>query len=571
MSKLWIAGVSLAVSAFFLSAPGAVRAQVVIAPSTPQIGSSNTVSADPPVPRPKTQPCTVPLFTNEQFADFSTKNFSYTPPAGCPGPWAKVVFSADFTVTVGRQFDRTAQFYLGGANIYFGTTAEPRAALSPSWHVERDVTDLSAIFQSPQAGTALLFNFVGVSNGVTYNGIIYANAQLEFYPASFADRAPRVPDLVIGLTGNGGTATLNTTADQASQTLTLPTNVESAYLDVISQSQSNDEFWYVCVPNNLASALQSCGNTGFRETEVAIDGQPAGVAPIYPWVYTGGVDVYLWEPIPGVQTLDFKPYRVDLTPFAGVLSYVKQHTVAVSVFNADSYFSVTGNLLLYTDHFAQKVSGGIVRNTLTPAPSPVVTDDVTIDASGNASGPLTVASRRDYSITGYVETSHGRVETTVSQRISFSNTQSFTINATVYDQDLTQTTTVEARTTTREGWRVSEQEKRLSYPFTLQYNQTTNADGSFSVQTIADQKYLEHDVTRGEEDEAVSARTWNHVSSQDTATYSPQGVRTSHTGSSLQDYVTKDSGDYCYSRSLTSVNSVLTDYQDGVACHDDDR
>jgi Peptide N-acetyl-beta-D-glucosaminyl asparaginase amidase A len=67
------------------------------------------------VPRPKTQPCTVPLFTNLEFADFNTKNFSYTPPASCPGPWAKVVFTADFTVTAGRQFDRTAQFFLGGA------------------------------------------------------------------------------------------------------------------------------------------------------------------------------------------------------------------------------------------------------------------------------------------------------------------------------------------------------------------------------------------------------------------------------------------------------------------------
>ena len=45
----------------------------------------------------------------------------------CPGPWAKVVFTADFTVTAGRQFDRTAAFYLGHASIFYGTTAEPRS------------------------------------------------------------------------------------------------------------------------------------------------------------------------------------------------------------------------------------------------------------------------------------------------------------------------------------------------------------------------------------------------------------------------------------------------------------
>jgi hypothetical protein len=111
---------------------GELAAQVVFPPPTPQVGSSNTVSAAPPVPRPHTTPCTVQLFQNLEFADFNIKPFSYTPPPGCPGPWAKVVFTADFTVTAGRQFDRTAKFFLGGVNIYFGTTAEPRASLSPS-------------------------------------------------------------------------------------------------------------------------------------------------------------------------------------------------------------------------------------------------------------------------------------------------------------------------------------------------------------------------------------------------------------------------------------------------------
>ena len=160
------------------------RAQVVTVPTTPQIGSSNPATAAPLVLRPNTTPCVVQLFTNLAFADFTPKVFNYTPPSNCPGPWAKVVFTADFTVSAGRQFDRTAAFYLGHANIYYGTTAEPRATLSPSWHVEHDVTDLSAIFKSSQTGEANLGNFVGVSGGVTYNGIIYAIAALEFYPAS---------------------------------------------------------------------------------------------------------------------------------------------------------------------------------------------------------------------------------------------------------------------------------------------------------------------------------------------------------------------------------------------------
>jgi hypothetical protein len=558
---------SLVSCPLFLSS-GGLEAQVVLAPSTPQVGSSNTVSADPAVPRPHTKPCTVQLFQNLEFADFNVKSFSYTPPPGCPGPWAKVVFTADFTVTAGRQFDRTAKFFLGGTNIYFGTTAEPRASLSPSWHVESDVTDLSAVFKSAQSGFANLGNFVGVSAGVNYTGIIFANAQLEFYPASFPgrDRATRVADVVIGLQGDSDAATLNTTASQLTKTLTLPTNVESAYLDVIAQSQSNDEFWYLCVPDDLAAALQSCGSTGFRETEVSIDGQPAGVAPVYPWIYTGGIDPFLWEPIPGVQTLSFKPYRVDLTPFAGLLSDGQQHNVALNVFNANSHFAVTATLLLYTDPGAEKVAGSVVRNELTAEPTPKVTENVTVGSNGDANGSVVVASERQYEISGYVKTSHGIVETTVKQALSFKNSQNFTINATTYIQDLSQSTTVNAKTITRGAFSITENDRTFSYPLTIHFGQTTNSDGSLSANTVAKQKYLAEDVRRFDGFTFSVDETSNDVESEDTLSFSNAGALTGHTGASSQNYLANDSRGGCYGRKLTSVNSVLTGYTDGGGC-----
>ncbi len=111
-------------------------ALAVSAPAPAQsltIGSPNVAVADPLVPRPPGTPCVVNLFTNQQFADFNSKPFSYTPPANCPGPWQKVVLAADYNVTAGRQFDRTAEIWLGGAVIYFGTTQEPAATVAPSW------------------------------------------------------------------------------------------------------------------------------------------------------------------------------------------------------------------------------------------------------------------------------------------------------------------------------------------------------------------------------------------------------------------------------------------------------
>jgi len=562
---------TMALGVVAIGAAVPASSQVVLAPPTPVIGSSNTISADPPVPRPDTKPCTVALFTNMEFADYNTKTYTYTPPADCPGPWAKVVFTADFTVTAGLQYDRTEQFYLGGANLLYGTTAQPRSALSPDWHVENDVTDLSALLKTSQPGTAILGNLVGESGGQDYTGIIYANAHLLFYPGGRSAPPARVPDVVIGLPGNGGAATLNTTASQLTQVVTLPTNIESAYLDVIAQSQSGDEFWYLCVPNDVASELESCGNTGFRETEISIDGIPAGVAPIYPWIYTGGIDPYLWEPIPGVQTLDFKPFRVNLTPFAGLLSNGQPHTVALSVFNADSYFLATATLLAYTDKEAKQVTGEVLSNTLTAAPTPAVSEKLKTDASGNITGSVAVTSARKYAIAGKIHTSHGDVLTQVEGKINFANTQTFVLDATEYKQSLVQSTEGSILTTTIGGGRTSVDEKDLSYPFTFLYDEILNSDGTTTVVNKSDQKDF---VVKAGIDPRHGfgwpipfiEQTSNEVVSADDLYYDASGNYSGHAGSSSQNYVTTNSDGYCYSGSLTSKNLVLTSFAYDKAC-----
>jgi hypothetical protein len=563
--RAWLAGLATLLS---FACATAARAQVVVVPPNPQIGSSNPITAEPPVFRPHTTPCVVPLFNDLAFADFTPKIFSYAPPSACPGPWAKVVFTADFTVTAGRQFDRTAAFYLGHASIYYGTTAEPRKTLSPSWHVERDVTDLSAMFMSAQTGEANIGNFVGVSGGVTYNGIIYVNAALEFYPAGYGSEAPATPDIVVPINGGGGDAgTLNTSSDTISQTLNLPTNVERVFLDVIAQSQSNDEFWYFCVPNDQTSNLESCGNTAFRETEIWIDGQPAGVAPVYPWIYTGGIDPYLWEPIPGVQTLDFKPYRVDLSPFAGVLSDGSTHTVAVSVYNANSYFLATANLLVYQDHGVAKVSGGLLKNTLSMAPMPTVDEEISTGAGPTYTGTVTVGSKRSFEISGYINTSHGRVETTINQAVDFLSRQEFDVNSSTDIQNAQQLTTVDSRTNVRGGINSGVVEQNFSYPLAINYSFVVNADGSFSQTTTSDQQDIVREVNNTGWGPASVSNLSNHVHASDTLNWDSSGNFLGPSGSqTTQTYRLHSSKAPCWDRTITAAAQVLTAVTDGPGC-----
>src|SRR3984893_11327322 len=143
-------------------------------------GKNKAVDESPAaVPRPKTTPCRVRLFTDMKFADFSSKSFAYAPPAACPGPWQRLVLEADYSVEAGRQFDRTATLWIGGVNIYFGTTAEPSATVARAWRIERDLTEYSALLRSASTGRAELGNLVNS----TYTSTLFGTAELAFYPA----------------------------------------------------------------------------------------------------------------------------------------------------------------------------------------------------------------------------------------------------------------------------------------------------------------------------------------------------------------------------------------------------
>src|SRR5271156_6299752 len=77
----------------------ALLPQLTLAQDYPVVGSQNTLTADPPVSRPHGKSCVVQLYSGVQFADFTPKTYSYAPPSGCTGPWEKVVFTADFSVS----------------------------------------------------------------------------------------------------------------------------------------------------------------------------------------------------------------------------------------------------------------------------------------------------------------------------------------------------------------------------------------------------------------------------------------------------------------------------------------
>jgi hypothetical protein len=495
--------------------------------------------------------------TNQAFAVYSNINFSYTPPSACPGPWAKVVFSADFTVSAGRQYDRSSAFYLGNATLFRGTTAEPRSALSPSWHVENDVTDLSALMSTSQAGIASIYNVVNT----TYTGIIYANAELDFYPTGPGVLAATVPDSVIPVVMDATNPSQTfTSASPLTVSVTLPKNTTQLYLDVYSQHGGGaEEFWWLSTPNAQAGPyIDNQIQTALREVDVTIDGTPAGVAPDRPYFFTGGIDPYLWEPIPGAETLNFKPYRINLTPFAGALSDGNPHTIVINDINtviAGGYDSLNADLLVYTDHGAATTGGSVVSNTLTTNPGTNVSASVNLDANGNGDALINESLARTFTISGYTNTSAGKVTTTVTETVNFVNAQQLTNSATqeVIVDNLTSTVDSTETTATTSG--SSTKSFHTENPLQFFLNYAVNTDGSSTQLVTAELRDVNNQVGPG----SYSSNASEDVLTTDQLNFDSSGNLTSKNGqASTGTYSSSDSDGNVYSSTLTAAKNALT-------------
>jgi hypothetical protein len=552
-----------------ISAAAAMAPESIVGPPI-AIGETGAAVADPLVSAPPETPCVVKLYTADSptgtFDDYAAHPFDYAPPSGCKGPWNKVVFKADFNVSTGRQYDRTASVWVGGVNLYFGTTQEPSASRSPNWHVERDVTNLSALLMASHPGNAVVYNIYNS----TYNGSITGSAELDFYPATPEFPAPRVPDQVLSLGSDPAGNSVSIYTDQApmAHTFTLPTNVDRAYLEVTAEPQSGDEFWYSCGPDAYTD-LTGCGGTAFREAEVAIDGKPAGIVPISGWVYTGGIDPYLWRPIPGVQTLNFEPYRIDVTPFAGLLDNGQPHTISVSVVTGDptfqnnsQRFDTAATLLLYQDHHATQLTGALTQDADTGV-HPVQTNTANPDGVHYAFG---VTSRHSLVTRGYLDTPSGRTFSNFVQDVRFSNQQQIVNSDTQYEQDIAQTSTVLQRSFGRPYDGPANATTNWSFPLDMDIKVQVASDGSETQATTVAQHYSRQYSEAGPDGHYASTRNQSDDAA-DTLGFGATGNFTGPTGQhGTQDYAFHDSRGACYSRTVAAVSGAVTRVEDGTAC-----
>jgi hypothetical protein len=356
------------------------------------------LTAAPPVAKPDTRSCEVTV-AQAQFKDFTPYEGNYAPPGDCGDRWSKVVLRLDGKVK-GRQYDRLGYLHVGGVEIFRTSTPQP----SPDgieWSVEKDVTRYSDTLRAEQPVEMLIGNVVDD----TYTGVIDVKVTLTFYAAEGtpkqATATAAAPDRVLTLQDGA---------------LTTPRNSERIVAEVYATGSGGgcEEYWYLTVPD---SAPYSCkaDNGPYREVQIKVDGQLAGIAEPFPTVWTGGwSNPFLWYVIPGPRAFDIKPIEYDLTPFAGLLNDGRPHRIDVSVVGVpegQTGWSTPVNVLVWQDAKKVHVSGALTEvkaGTLANSSTYTPGSEHRLDTQG--SHRLTVA--------GYVDTSHGRVKTTVSRKLA---------------------------------------------------------------------------------------------------------------------------------------------------------
>jgi hypothetical protein len=523
-----LAGATLLVSALFGASPAPAaetRSAAAHAGVPAEFGSDwhDPVTAAPPVAKPSTKSCHVTL-AETQFRDFTPYKGTYTPPDGCGDRWSKVVLRMDGKVK-GRQYDRLGYLRVGGVEIFRTSTPEP----SPDgieWSVEKDVTRYSDTLSRTQDVEMLIGNVVDD----TYTGVIDVKVTLTFY----AGRPAAGPDRVLTLQDG---------------TLTTPRNSERVVAEVYATGSGGgcEEFWYLAAPD---PAPYSCKTDGgpYREVQIKVDGQLAGIAAPFPHVWTGGwSNPFLWYVVPGPRAFDVKPIEYDLTPFAGILNDGRPHRLEVSVVGVpegQSGWSAPVNVLVWQDAKSAHVGGRITAHEvgdLTNSSTYTPGSGHRVDTEGGHR--LTVA--------GYVDTSHGRVTTTVDRTLANTSAHRWTDGENVDALDATWT---DDESVTVDG-RGPARTTRTQRTYTMDGSITIGADDRLrTVLTLGDRAALAGSYGGRR---TVWSRLDDTVTGDAAWTLNVPRDQRHAVGTTSERYRRYGSGG-CYDWSLTSVQGVLT-------------
>lgn len=303
----------------------------------------------------------------------------------------KLLVNIDFRVASGIQYDRGYMFKIGEAMAVKGTTAEPAVfEADKAYSVTADVTHLLSYMKPGMQTKFSLGNFV--SN--QYNVPVWAAITMQVYyntggskPSGSASSelgyssSAAVPTEVLplpdaSLSGSGDSPSAWPNQTYQLSVLTQPGNIYRAQLLVTPQWGGCEEFWALQPSGKQTGTACNKISAGepYRELRVYVDGQLAGLYPVFFAFYTGGLDPSLWMAIVAPHAYLLPSYTFDLSPFLGVLNSAgKVHSISIEAVGVtNDNWQVSASLLLWRSS-TLKISGKPPIVKLSPSAASRVT------------------------------------------------------------------------------------------------------------------------------------------------------------------------------------------------------
>ncbi|KAI9796885.1 MAG: hypothetical protein M1833_005934 [Piccolia ochrophora] len=306
----------------------------------------------------------------------------------------------NFTVTsAGRQFDRLGLMFFGDTEIFRTSTAEPTAT-GIQWTYLKDMSAYLTLFKKRQKIIFDLGNLIDDTYTAPFNATLTATFTRNVNQSEAAH-------VIIPISSHRSSmeqpSAYSLPHDNATNTVQIPRSVRRAIVSISACGQAREEFWFGNVLSSNTETFHDTiepllGHSPFREVQLIIDGNLAGVVWPFPIIFTGGVAPGLWRPIVGLDAFDLREREIDITPWLTLLCDGADagHSFEIRVAGlqddgvghaelsstVDSSWIVTGKIFLWLDE-PGSITGGSPPVVIRPDPIVTVSSLVHKDGAGD--------------------------------------------------------------------------------------------------------------------------------------------------------------------------------------------
>ena len=348
----------------------------------------------------------------------------------------------NFTVTSrGRQFDRLGLMYLGDIEVFRTSTAEPTAS-GILWTYVKEMDQYDSLWKTKQK---IIFDLGNLIDS-TYTGSFNTTLTATFFTVP---ESRTTADIILPISSrqslSNKPSAFSVPSENASVSYTLPQNIQRAVVSLSACGQATEEFWYTNTFSSQTDTFESTAGTlygysPFREVQLLIDGQLAGVSWPFPIIFTGGIVPGLWRPIVGIDAFDLREHEIDITPWLPLLCDGSTHTFEIRVVGLDdngndhatlsqtigSYWVVSGKIFIFSDE-QQSITTGTRPDMNAPSPQIQISSSITTNAMGdNETLTYNTVVSRYLSISSNLRTSHGLRLASWNQSLTYTNHNAFT-------------------------------------------------------------------------------------------------------------------------------------------------